>query len=59
MDVLHDEGKGTLAQIRRSRFAHGAGGRIGPKGLIVSTSIIIAGKPEPAGRPQDQECGRK
>ena len=53
MDVLHDERERTFAQIRRSRFAHGAGGRIGPKGLIVSPSIIIAGKSEPAGRPQD------
>ena len=59
MDVLHNKRKRTLAQIRRSRFAHAAGGGIGPKSLVIGASIIIAGKPESTGRPQDQECGRK
>ena len=57
MDVLHDERERTFAQISLARLAHGTGWRVGPERLIVSASIIIAGEPESARRPENQERG--
>src|SRR4029077_8494474 len=59
MDVLHDEREGTFAQISLARLAHRAGRRISPEGLVIGASIIIAGEPEPARRPENQERGRE
>ena len=44
-----------FAPIVFTRFADGAGGRIGPESFVISAAIIIAGQPESAGRPQDEE----
>ena len=59
MHVLHDERKGTLAEIRLARFADGAGRRIGPERFVVGAAIVITGEPESARRPKNQKRRRK
>src|SRR5438046_9424321 len=56
--VLHDERKGTLAEIGFARLAHGTGGRVGPKGFVIGASIVIASQPEPARRPHEKNPQR-
>src|SRR5687767_6242975 len=52
--VLHDQREGTLAEIRFSRFAHGAGRRIGPERLVIGAAIVITGEPQSARRPENE-----
>src|SRR5688500_8778806 len=59
MDVLHHEWKRTFAEISLPRLANSAGRRVSPETLVVSAAIIIAGQPEQAGRPENQERGRE
>src|SRR2546430_1893232 len=59
VNVLHDERKGSLAAIRLARLAHGAGRRVGPERFVVSAAIVVTGQPEPARRPENEECRRK
>src|SRR4029078_5634031 len=57
--VLKYERKRPFAQIRFSRFTDGARRRIGPERLVVGAAVVIAGEPEAARRPQNEERGRK
>ena len=46
-------------QIALARLADGAGGRIGPERLVVRAAVVVAGEPEAAGHPQDQQRRRE
>src|SRR4051812_28636644 len=59
VNVLHDERKRTLAEISLARLADGAGRRIRPERLVIRASIIIAGEPEAARRPEYQQRRRE
>ncbi len=59
VDVLEDQRERALAEIRLARLADGARRRIGPERLVVRPAVVIAGEAEAAGRPQDQQRGRK
>jgi hypothetical protein len=54
VDILNDEREGFFAAIFFARLADGAGGRVGPEGLVVGAAIVVASEAEAAGRPQDQ-----
>ena len=51
VDVLHDERKGIFAQISFARLADGASGRVSPKSLVISASVVVTGKPKARWRP--------
>ena len=55
MNVLHDEWERAFAPVGMPRFAYGAGRGVRPERFVISPSVIIAGKSEPAGRPQNQQ----
>ena len=57
--VLHDQREGTFAQIGFARLAHRACRRIGPERFVIGASIIIAGEPEAAGRPEESKAPAK
>src|SRR6266705_4831878 len=57
--VLHDQGERALAEIRLARFAYSASGRVRPETLVIGAAVVITGETKTAGRPQDQERGRK
>src|SRR5437773_2697783 len=59
MDILQNERERFFTEVGFARLTHGTGGRIGPKGLVVRAPIIVAGQPEPARPPEDEEGGRK
>jgi len=59
MHILHNERKGTLAEVGAARLADGAGRWISPKSLIVGTTVIITGEAKTARRPEDEERRRK
>src|SRR6266581_8588102 len=48
-----------LATIRFARFAHSAGRRVRPERFVISAPIVVAGEPESARRPENQQRGRK
>src|SRR5436305_9697214 len=58
VDVLHDERERTLAEISFPGLADGAGWRVRPERFVIRASIIIAGQPKSARRPQNQERRR-
>jgi hypothetical protein len=59
MDILDNERKGIFPPVMFSRFAYGAGRRIGPKGLVVGTPIIITGETKPPRGPEDEQGRRE
>src|SRR5215471_12861092 len=59
VNILEDERKGTLTEVLLARFTDGTGGRVGPKSLVVSATIVIASDAESAGGPEDEECSRE
>src|SRR4029079_10822665 len=59
MHILHDERKGTLAEVGAARLADGAGRWIGPESFIVGTTVIITGEPKTARRPENEKGRRK
>src|SRR5262249_29888144 len=59
VDVLQDEREGPLAEIRLARLADRAVRRISPERLVVRAAVVIAGDPEAAGRPENQERRRE
>src|SRR5436305_3789086 len=58
VDILHDQRKRTLAEISFPGLADGAGWRVRPERFVIRASIIIAGQPKSARRPQNQERRR-
>src|SRR5271170_5637883 len=56
VDILQDQRKITFAQELFARLAHRTVDRIGPKRLVVSPAIVVAGKTKPARRPQNKKC---
>src|SRR5689334_1078607 len=59
MHVLHDQRKRTFTEISFARLANGACGRISPERFVIRASIIVAGQPKSAGRPENEQRGRK
>src|SRR5438067_1772643 len=59
VDVLHDQREGTLAQISLPRFADRARRRISPEGFVIRAAIVIAGQPQAAGGPENEQRRRK
>jgi hypothetical protein len=57
MNILHDERERAFAPVGMPRFAYGTGRGIRPERFVISPPVIIAGKSEPAGCPQNQERG--
>ena len=57
--VLQDQRKAALAEIGFARLAYRARRRIGPERLVVRTAVVVAGEPEQAGNPEDQQRGRE
>src|SRR5687768_11276198 len=58
VNVLKYQREFFLASVLVTRFADGAAGRVGPKGFVICTAVVIAGEPKSAGGPKDQERGR-
>ena len=54
VNVLDDEGEGTLAEIFFARFADGARRRVGPERFVVCAAIVVTSEAESAGRPEDE-----
>src|SRR5579883_449085 len=52
--VLKNQREAALSPVGLSRLPHGAGGRIGPEGLVVGAAVVVAGQAESARSPQDQ-----
>src|SRR3982751_2576279 len=59
MRILKDQRECALAEVRFARLAHGAGRRIGPEGLVISTAVVIAREAKQPGDPEDQQRGRE
>src|SRR2546430_14009310 len=57
--VPHDQREGTPAQVSLPRFADRAGGWISPEGFVIRAAIVIAGQPQAAGRPENEQRRRK
>src|SRR5262249_12637574 len=53
MDILNDQREGALTPIVLTRLAHRAGRGIGPERFVVGPTVVVAGKTEPGGRPND------
>ena len=51
--VLHDERERAFAQIRFTRLAHRARGRVRPECFVIRAAIIVTGQPESARRPKN------
>src|SRR5262249_31533893 len=58
VDVLEDEWEAALAEVLRARVRNGAGGRSPDEGPVIRLAIVVAGEPEPPGRPEDEERRR-
>src|SRR5690242_4894961 len=54
VNILQNQRERTFTTIVFSQFANGTGRRIGPKGFIVSTAIVVARQAKAARRPKDQ-----
>src|SRR4051812_31222713 len=55
MHVLHDQRKRTLAEVTLPRFADGARRRIRPESLVIGAAIVVAGQPQSARRPENEQ----
>src|SRR6516162_6226713 len=58
MDILNDQRKRAFTPIVLSRLANRARGGIGPERFVVGPTVVVAGKAEPGGCPNNQECWR-
>src|SRR5215472_3884994 len=54
VNILQNQGKGALAEIRLAGFPDRAGRRVGPKRLVICAAIVITGQAESARRPQNK-----
>ena len=55
VDILQNEREFFLAAILMTRLADRTRGRVGPKGLVIRTAIVITRKSKSARRPQDEK----
>src|SRR3970282_1916296 len=58
MDVLQDQRKRALTPVALAGLADRARWRIRPEGLVVGSSVVIAGQAEAGGRPQSEDRRR-
>src|SRR5688572_8836616 len=56
VDVLHNQGKRVFTPVFFARLRNCTGWWISPKGFIICTSIVIAGKAHATGCPQNEKC---
>jgi hypothetical protein len=59
MEILHDQGEASLAQIRLAWFTDCARRRIGPERLVIRAPVVVTGEPEEARDPKDEKRGRE
>src|SRR5688500_5119554 len=55
VNVLQDQREPILAAVIVTRFTDRTRKRVRPKGFVICTAIVIAGKSESARSPQDQQ----
>ena len=59
MEILHDQGKASFAEIRLARLADRARRRIGPERLVVGAAVVVTGEAEEPRYPQDEKRRRE
>ena len=59
MEILHDQGKASFAEIGLARLTYRARRRVGPKRLVVGAAVVVTGEAKEARYPQDKKRRRK
>src|ERR1700722_12987252 len=55
MEILQDQRKASFAEIALARLADGARRRVGPERLVIGAAVVVAGEPEEAWNPEDEQ----
>src|SRR5580693_2321067 len=58
MEILHDQGKASFAEILLAWLTDCTSRRIGPERLVIRTAVVVTGEPKKAGNPQDEKRRR-
>src|SRR5580700_10389457 len=59
MEILHDQGKASFAEIGLARLAYRTRWRVSPERLVIGTAVVVTGQAKKARYPQDKKRWRE